>query len=268
MNGKKLTGAIKVSSAGIAALGFLMSVTVARADYLNLIQNGTFTQTTLTTSGQVTFNPAVTQVGDWWTGTGATLAFLYFPGTQGAQLPDQFSQYGANYFSIYPGVTNTIPAAPPGGGNFIAVDGDASLVNSFTQTVNGLTPGTQYALTFYQAAGQQAGYSGTTTEQWQVTFGTQTLFSAVMTDPSHDFVPWQQQTLTFTATNTSEYLTFMALGTPDGLPPIVMLADVSLVDPPPGGDPVSAPEPSTVGLFAVGLAGMVIAGARMRKRRL
>jgi hypothetical protein len=250
--------------AGILSFALLLRVSVGKADF---ITNGNFTQTTLTTSGQVTFNPAVTQVAGWWTGTGATLAFLYFPGTQNAQLSDQFTEYGVNYFQIYPGITNTIPSSPPGGGNFIAVDGDASFVNSFTQTVNGLTPGTQYTLTFYQAAGQEAGYTGTTTEQWQVTFGTQTLLSTMLTDPSHDFVPWEQQTLTFTATNTSQYLTFLALGTPDGLPPIVMLADVSLNGGAPPVGPVSAPEPSTVGLFASGLAGIIFAVARIRKRR-
>jgi hypothetical protein len=243
-----------------------MNVTAARADDINLINNGTFTQTTLTTSGQVTFNPPVTQVADWWTGTGVTLGFLYFPGTQNAQLADQYTAYGANYFQLYQGITNTIPSSPPGGGNFIAIDADPSSAGSFTQTVSGLTPGQQYTLTFYQAAGQQAGYTGTTTEQWQVTLGTQTMLSALMIDPSHDFVPWQQQTLTYTATNTSEYLTFMALGTPDGLPPAVLLADVSLVDPPSGT--VDAPEPSTAGLFTFGLIGVLFLAARIRKRQL
>jgi hypothetical protein len=129
-----------------------------------------------------------------------------------------------------------------------------------------LTPGVQYVLKFYQAAGQEAGFNGSTTEQWQVTFGSQTMDSTLMTDASNDFVPWAQQTMTFTATSTYQYLTFMALGTPDGVPPIVMLADVSLNGVPPSV-PTSAPEPSTVGLFAFGLAGIILGGARMRKRR-
>jgi hypothetical protein len=263
MNSRKLTGALRVSPLGIV-ICLLLNFGIARA---NLITNGNFTQTTLTTSGQVTFNPPITQVGGWWTSAGAQLTFLYFPGTTNAQLSDQFTANGSNYFQIYQGVSNQIPSSPPGGGNFIAADGDASFNNSFSQTVTGLSPGTQYVPTFYQAAGQEAGFNGSTTEQWQVTFGNQTMDSAMMTDASHDFVPWEQQNLTFTATSAVQYLTFMALGTPDGLPPIVMLADVSLVDPPPGG-PVSAPEPSTIGLFGLGLIGMGFAGTRMRRRRL
>ncbi len=258
---RKLRLALTFSCAGIA---LLINVTVARADNINLIVNGTFTQTTLTNSGQITFNPPYTQVADWWTTTGVTLGFLYFPGTQNAQLADQFTAYGTDYFQLYQGITNTIPSSPPGGGNFIAVDADPSSVGSFIQTVNGLVPGAQYQLTFYQAGAQQAGYTGPTTEQWKVSLGSQTIFSALMMDASKDFVPWEQQTLTFTATNTSEYLTFMALGTPDGLPPAVLLADVSLVAP---GGPASAPEPSTMGMFAFGSMGLLFLGARIRNRQ-
>ena len=48
------------------------------------------------------------------------------------------------------------------------MDGNPTFENSFNQVINGLTAGTTYTLSFWQAAGQQQGFSGDTTEQWKV----------------------------------------------------------------------------------------------------
>ena len=108
----------------------------------------------------------------------------------------------------------------PGGGNAVAVDADVSYAQSLSQTVLGLTPGSVYSLSFFQAAGQQKGQSGATTEQWQVTLGSDTQTSALMQNASQGNVGWNVQVLTFTATATSEVLKFLALGTPNGQPPV------------------------------------------------
>ena len=63
-------------------------------------------------------------------------------------------------------------ADPPPGGNFIQADGNPDFESSFNQVINGLTAGTTYTLSFWQAAGQQQGFTGATTEQWKVFFGT------------------------------------------------------------------------------------------------
>ena len=111
---------------------------------------------------------------------------------------------------------------------------------------------------FNQAAGQQHNFDGATTEQWKVTFGTQTFNSSLMSNPTHDFQPWAKQTMTFTANAASQALTFLSQGTPDGLPPFVFLDGVSLIE--------QTPEPSSLAYACLGLSGL-IAAWRLRNRR-
>ena len=128
------------------------------------------------------------------------------------------------------------------------------------QTISGLTAGDSYQLTFYQAAAQQGGFFNPTTEQWQVSLGTQTEDSTLMTTPGGAFNPWSLQTMTFTATSASEVLNFLSLGTPSGVPPIALLASVSLA-------PVApVPEPSFFVLAGAGLLS-VLGVRRYQKRR-
>lgn len=128
------------------------------------------------------------------------------------------------------------PGASPLGGNFVAIDGDATYENALQQTLTGLTIGAEYVVSFYQAAAQQSGFNGATTEQWQVSFGSQTKTSALMNTPNHGMVAWNFQSLRFQATAASAVLSFFALGTPSGQPPFVLLdgVDVNLVTPEPG----------------------------------
>lgn len=47
---------------------------------------------------------------------------------------------------------------------------------------------------------------------------------------SEGFTGWDYETLTFTPTSTSELLSFLAIGTPTGEPPTVLLSDVGMAD--------------------------------------
>ncbi len=125
------------------------------------------------------------------------------------------------------------------------------------QTLTGLTAGQSYDITFYQAAGQQVGFTGATTDRWQVSLGTNSQLSTLIELPSEGVVtPWQKQTLSLKANTTSEVLSFLAVGTPDGLPPFALLTGVT------AQATTAVPEPLTFlgTLTALGL------GARIRSR--
>jgi hypothetical protein len=159
-----------------------------------------------------------------------------------------------NAVNLYSGST---PIASPVAGAtwYIAADG-AYQQGAIEQTLTGLAVGQSYDVTFYQAAGQQAGFTGATTDKWQVSLGTNSQFSTLINLPSEaNVTPWQKQTLSLTANSPIEVLSFLAVGTPDGFPPFALLAGVTV-------EPTAVPEPLTfVGtLTALGL------GARLKSK--
>jgi PEP-CTERM motif len=197
-----------------------------------------------------------------WTGPGpGDLVAIDAPGT--ATIPGS----GGNSYPVAGPF-----ADPPPGGNFIQMDGNPMFENSFNQVLTGLVAGTTYTLTFWQAAGQQTGFSGETTEQWKVflagaggsfsvscasdpcvvnkTGDIQEADSALMTTPSQGMHPWELETLMFTADAASETLSFLAWGD-DGhttnLPPTVFLAGVNSP---------ALPEPSTWAMMGLGFLGL------------
>jgi hypothetical protein len=174
--------------------------------------------------------------------------FVYAPGTADSgtsaaganagkpnQAPGQFTvTTGANkgYGNTYMwgsnnGGASTLPATDPAGGNFVAADG-AYEQGAITQTVTGLTVGKTYQLTFYNAAAQQQGFDGATTEKWTVTLGSQAFTTPTINLAAHSFSGWSQVTFYYTATATSETLSFLAAGTPNGEPPFSLLGGVDL----------------------------------------
>lgn len=219
---------------------------VAVSAQANLINNGGF-ETCSGTPAQTDPSQPKTSFTSCaptgWTG-GGNLTYVDAPGTAD----------GTGYLPVY----GPFPATSPTGGNFVQADGNPNYSGAFSQTVNGLVVGASYALTFWQAAGQQTGFNGITTEQWKVNFGSAPQqVSTLMTNQNHGVVPWNQQVMIFTANAASQVLTFMAWG--DGgstvnLPPIVFLDGVSLN---------KVPEPAGLALVAVGLVAL---GAGRRRK--
>jgi hypothetical protein len=243
-------------AAGLMLLALLLTgwATTASAQ-TNLVQNGNFAVTGGTTSFQFgTYNgyaPSETLAD--WSSTGYNFVFL--PTSTSAT-----STYGTANLTLYSATTspsNSFNNASPTGGNFIGADADYG-TEPITQTINGLTPGKTYAVSFAWAAAQQTGYTGTTTEQWEVNLGSNaatTQDTAIVTNPSTGFTGWMNQTFDFVATSSSEVLSFLANGSPAGVPPFALLANVSMTQ---------VPEPASVLVMFTGLAGLIAAGWRRR----
>jgi hypothetical protein len=232
-----------------AALMFGVVGFVGPAYAVNLVQNGNFeTGNFPHGSGQVGFQG--TSLANWTNGNinPSTPAYnlIFLPGdtTAGAQ---------EGSVSLY------APAGPDtlagGGGNFIAGDPDFNN-GPLNQTITGLTVGASYTLTFDYAGAQQMGFNGATQEGWQVSLGSETHTTPILNNAEHGFTGWFAATMSFTATSTSEVLSFLAVGGPSGTqPPFVLLDNVALN--------LSVPEPMTLSVFGIGLVG----AAAWRRRK-
>jgi hypothetical protein len=221
----------KAAMASFAAVALSTFATSARAD---LVINGGF-ETTTNGGGQMN---VITNATGWAT-TGYN--FIFTPGS--ADTTGVSSQFGTDDLLLWgpnDGSANGLPATSPAGGNFVGADG-AYDAGAITQTINGLTAGNSYTVGFWWAGAQQHGFDGVTTEQWQVSFGSQTQSTAVVTNADKGFTGWEYQTLKFTADSTSDVLSFLAVGTPlsPSEPPFVLLDGVSV-------DAASTPEPGSI----------------------
>ena len=237
----------KKAVAGLAALGLILGVTgtVHAAD---LIKNGGF-ETLTNGYGQIGYNTDATG----WTTTGYNFVFSATNADNGG-VNGRLGN--VQLWGPGNGSSNGLHASP-NGGNYIAADG-AFEVAPIEQVINNLTVGHTYAVGFSWGAAQQTGFDGTTTEQWQVSLGGDSLLTSIAPNDNHGFVDWKSESFQYVASSTSETLSFLAIGTPTGKPPFVLLDGVSM-------DDVSVPEPTAlVGIFAGVLSVGVIARRRAR----
>jgi hypothetical protein len=244
----------KVCHYGLTLTAVLILASPARAN-TNYVVNGGF-ETTSHGTGQLTFNTIATG----WTNLGDGAGhdgynFLFAPGTA-----DTVGALGADgnlkLWGPGTGSANGLPASSPDGGNYVAADG-AYEIGAIQQQISGLTIGVEYSLGYWWAGAQQSGFSGQTTEQWDVSIGDLTQDTVPVTDPSHGFTGWQRQTFTFIADSVNPLLSFLAVGTPTGEPPFSLLDGVSLQQ---------TPEPGSFALIGLGLVAVPIV-PRLRRRR-
>ena len=229
------------------ALAAVAAMSAMSAHAVNLVVNGGFEATT-NGKGQLGFN---TNATGWTNANGYT--FLFTPGS--ADTSGAIGEFGQlSLWGPGNGSANGLTVSPTGG-NFIASDG-AFQTTPIKQTITGLVAGQKYDLGFDWGAAQQFGFTGATTEQWQVSLGGETHSTAVASAASHGFSGWKHQVLSFTATGASEVLSFLAVGTPNGVPPFALLDGVTLT--------AAVPEPST---WALMLGGFAVVGFIARRRR-
>lgn len=245
---------VLLSLSAIAAL----SASVANAS-TNLITNGDFSQTSNGNNNQVGHVAGVageTMLNGWTSYDGNNGGYNFV--LNSSQITTNASRISLQTFS---GLSN--------GGNFFASDAQYH-PGVLSQTINGLTAGDSYTLTFNYALGQQSGYTGANTDNyWRVLFGqsaTEKDFAAgaTLTNTSAQnaaglsiaqggFSGWQTASMTFTAQNATQVLSFLAQGSP-GAPPFLLLDNVSLA---------AVPEPTT---WAMMLGGIGLMGFVARRR--
>jgi hypothetical protein len=226
----------------ITGLAFSAAGMSAKAD---LINNGSFEQTT-NGPGKMGSSSGATTNATGWTTSGYNFIFS----ANGGDTNSTLQLWGPNNGGA---AGNTLGASPDGG-NYIGADG-AYQVGAITQTVGGLVAGQQYAVSFYYAGAQQNGFSGATTEQWLVGLGgSAQQATPILSDVSHGFTGWNHETFIFTADGSSDVLSFLAAGTPNGEPPFSLLDGVSMT---------AVPEPASMLLMGTGLAAMGL----IRRRR-
>jgi Carbohydrate binding domain/PEP-CTERM motif len=255
-----------------AALGLstIALLTVLPTQAANLITNGDFTQGNPNIPSSQAGYQAVAGVGTvptgWHTevpaGINATdvldCVILHNGVSQGSSGDVCGGAESQNWGWKY--TEPNLPAAA-GTGNYFAMDGDLIGTQGWEgplyQTINGLTAGQQYTLSFYASANQQANISGTVTAYWGVDFyagsNAPPTTASSYTDPQGTTglspgAAWQLVTETFTATSSQETLAFMA-NSPEQTsgPPFALLADVQLT---------ATPEPGTFMLLGLGLIGI------------
>jgi Protein of unknown function (DUF642) len=268
---------LSIGSIVVSSLA-LNLISVGQVQAVNLVTNGDFTTNNVTAAsaylGNTNPNKTTTTVDGWTFGAthGAGPSngdngynFLVSDGT--ALFTDMAAQGNSPYggLSLYgsPGQTfNSVNNT----GWYIAAD--AWFDNaSISQTLNGLTDGAQYTVSFSQASGQQSGFTGNEIEYWKVGFGGSTQNSAIMNITSAQPVSgWQSQSLTFTADGTSQVLSFLATGTQD-VPPFALLSGISVEAVPANGTQVPEPENYVGTLIGIGFVGTLIK-SRLAKKKL
>jgi hypothetical protein len=255
----------KSATASLAALMLLVASQDARAG-ANLVQNGGFEQN----GGVGELAGGITTLADWTVGATVVTAntpssstppfdFILNANADTTGFPSVYSPPNIYVWGPATGSANGFTGSP-NGGDFFGSDGGYATA-PISQSIGGLTVGAQYTLSFEWAASQFTNYYTQTTQDWQVTFGSQTVTTTPTTIPGEGFSGWMTVSYTFTASTATQTLSFLAQGTPVNEPPFTLLDGVSLTM-----NTASVPEPTSLLMLGVGTLGVIGIGLRRRAR--
>jgi hypothetical protein len=229
-----------------------------------LVKNGSFEVNGGT--GQIPpSTPAITTLADWIktdlkNDVAQGFAFVADSAADSTGFASKFTPSSLRNVKLWgpgSGVTNGFTGSGLGQ-YFLAAGGDFGRA-SIEQQISGLTPGTNYLLTFKYAGSQATDQRGATDQKWQINFGADAEFTPVMNVSDQGFVGWLDYSKEFTAASTSQLLTFTPLGQAASsggasLDPFLLLDGVSLqaVQGPGPGPTVPGPLPALGAAAALG----------------
>ncbi|HEX5354149.1 MAG TPA: hypothetical protein VFW60_08725 [Rhodanobacteraceae bacterium] len=257
---------MRLSTLCAAALLAAGSIGFASATTIDVIHNGDFSQTNNGTSVPTQFGTgsggtftAQQFITDW---TGNDGYEIWYPTQSAATSDDAYSVWGqgSGRDTGKEMLWGPIPA-PNGTLTFVGLDGDQAtgVQSSIKQQLTGLTVGSSYTVSFDWGAAQLQSRTGATQSSLLVSFGDHFHYSTGFIDnPSGAFTGWNTSSFNFVADSTSDWLTFLAIGTPSGYPPVSLLTNVSVTH--------NVPEPPALAMFGLGLLGLGLLTVFARRR--
>ena len=244
----------------ISAIAAAMAVSTSAHAAVNLVVNGGFETNSKKFAHEFGASWVYGQTVAGWTSPGVKAFNVWEPdGTTAITINarDRFNPTGSTVSGAQGQYLWKLPPIPSAdGGAFVILDGDANANGPLQQMIAGLKIGRVYTLTFDWAAVQYKARIGATTEKLKVNFGADTFTTAIVPNPSKGAQGWFTVSHKFTATSTSQLLSFLSIGTPLGLPPAALLDGVSLT---------TVPEPASWAMMILGFFGL---GAALRRRRV